>query len=179
MKLKVWTREKFALFSQNQKLFTENTSPSIRNAFSCTQTNSQSNNNNQKKTRKYLQPKYENANLIALFLFFSCSVCVCLGLCVIVNLSSCSSEIEPKMIFREHHLIIEGSFAFEVHDRFMSKDAFRRRPKTQPNRERARETERASERVSEQDRKSPRVLLALANQMCVKWHSLTTPMTLI
>lgn len=42
------------------------------------------------------------------------------GSCVIVNLSSCSSEIEPKMIFLEHHLIIEGSFAFEAHDRFMS-----------------------------------------------------------
>lgn len=148
----------------------------VRNAISCTQTNSQSNNNNQKKHENICN---QSTKMRILLLFFSCSVCVCLGLCVIVNLSSCSSEIEPKMIFREHHLIIKGSFAFEVHDRFMSKDAFRRRPKTQPNRERARETERASERVSEQDRKSPRVLLVLANQMCVKWHSLTTPMTLI
>lgn len=132
-----------------------------------------------KKKHENICNQSTKMRILLLFFSFSLALCVCLGLCVIVNLSSCSSEIEPKMIFREHHLIIEGSFAFEVHDRFMSKDAFRRRPKTQPNRERARDTERASERVSEQDRKSPRVLLALANQMCVKWHSLTTPMTLI
>lgn len=114
MKLKVWTREKFSLFAQHQKLFTENARAAAAAAAIA-----------KKREKKNISNQTTKMRILLLFqLSFSLSLSlshdISFGSCVIVNLSSCSSEIEPKMIFLEHHLIIEGSFAFEAHDRFMS-----------------------------------------------------------